>query len=427
VSWRSGSDMSACSEERRGKSLPYTGIRNCWQRNGLKPAGGVVRILRILRGLRSGLGLSFAFCRREELSAHSRSRGTGGSRRAMPHGDCGRPPLQGRMDRPMPRRISEIELGLCFLIMFGTATIADDEVIFDLSEASIQQVAGRRRSLRAERYVETAPYPMSPQQLSPLHAPHSPVSVQPGYPRSDGSQPDYPQSRYPEPGSPQSAPPHWGPSSGDLPPGSPQSAYPHSGNAPSGYPQSGYPQSGYPQSGYPQSGYPQSGYPQPESPPPGHPYHSGSTDPYSPPPQSGYPQSEAAEFAYPGGEYSQFVHPEPGSAAFGPVPAEEPGGLFSWRPRAPHFDLPSRSYSLFRSPASYGWSYRERCAATPWKPRGNGIPRRTSCFRMDYDPYELEHDSSKHGPAFYRRHELYPCAECHLHGYHLKRFYKHHY
>jgi hypothetical protein len=312
----------------------------------------------------------------------------------------------------MPRRIAKIELGLCFLVMFGTAAIADDDVLFDLSEASIEQVAGRRRSLGAERYVESVPYPVSPQHLSPAPPAYYPVSTQPGYPQAGYRQPDNPQTGSPDPGHPQAGQPQWGPASGYLPPSSPQSAYP---------------QSGYASPGYPPGDQPQSGYLQPEGPPAGYPYHPESAYPYSPTPRGAYPHPDAAEFGHPGGEYSPFVHPETGYPAIGPVPADEQGGLFSWRPRSPHFDLPSRSYSLFRSPASYGWGYRERCAPTPWKPRGNGIPKRTSCFRMDYAPYELEHDSSKHGPAFYRRHELYPCPECHLHGYHLKRYYKHHY
>ena len=104
------------------------------------------------------------------------------------------------------------------------------------------------------------------------------------------------------------------------------------------------------------------------------------------------------------------------------TPVEEDGFL-GWRPQFPHFRLPSRSYSVFRSPVSYGWGYGERCAPTPWTPRGDGIPRRTSCYRMDYRPYELQHDSSKHGPAYYQRFNLYPCPECHEHAVHLQRFY----
>lgn len=101
----------------------------------------------------------------------------------------------------------------------------------------------------------------------------------------------------------------------------------------------------------------------------------------------------------------------------------EGDGHGPWHRFFPHFPLPSRSFSLFRSPVSYGWSYRERCAPTPWKPRGNGIPVRTSCFRMDYRPYELKHDASSHGPAFYRRFSLYPCPECPTHARHLHDYY----
>jgi len=103
--------------------------------------------------------------------------------------------------------------------------------------------------------------------------------------------------------------------------------------------------------------------------------------------------------------------------------ASSGAGFFGWGGGIRQFDLPSRSYSLFRSPASYGWGYAERCAPTPWRPRGNGIPRRTSCYRMDYRPYQLKSDYSVHGPAYYMRYELYPCEECHEHAIHLRRKY----
>jgi hypothetical protein len=187
----------------------------------------------------------------------------------------------------MPRRIVEFELSLCVLIMFGTASVADDEVIFDLAHASVRQASA-------------APLPSEPVQVHTAD--------------------DY--SQYAAPSQP-------------------------------------------------------------------------------------------------------IVHPEMGlpPEAEPLLSADEPHGFFGWRRQPPHFDMPSRSYSLFRSPASYGWGFQERCAPTPWKPRGDGIPRRTSCYRMDYAPYQLEHDSSKHGPAFYMRYELYPCPECHKHACHLQRFY----
>jgi hypothetical protein len=297
----------------------------------------------------------------------------------------------------MPRRIVEIELGLCFLIMFGTATIADDEVVFDLSEASIEQVSAQQRPVGKRRSAQTAPYSLSPQPASTWQQHHSTV---------------IPHSEYPQPGNAEF--------------GSPASAYPPSGNQPyrqpqTAYPQSGYPAEGYPQSGYPQPGYPPSGYPQTGSPEPAYPQ-AGSAYPQQGYPQSEYPQSGYSGFAPPGGEYPHAAYPEFYNPAFAPGP-DAGQGLFDWRPQPPHFERPSRTYSLFRSNASYGWRYTERCAPTPWKPRGDGIPRRTSCYRMDYAPYELEHDSSRHGPAFYRRHELYPCVECHQHAHHLQRFY----
>lgn len=105
-----------------------------------------------------------------------------------------------------------------------------------------------------------------------------------------------------------------------------------------------------------------------------------------------------------------------GGAGYGAGPeyGREPGygGGPGERSSFPHFPLPSRSYSVFRSPTSYGWGARERCAPSAFTPRGNGIPIRTSCYRMDYRPYELTHDSSKHGPAYYQRHNLCPCVDC---------------
>jgi hypothetical protein len=93
------------------------------------------------------------------------------------------------------------------------------------------------------------------------------------------------------------------------------------------------------------------------------------------------------------------------------------GGLF------PHFLRPTRSFSVFRSQTSYGWHFRDRCAATPWTPRGNGIPKRSSCFRMDYAPYQLEHNVSAHGPAYHQRFAIFPCPECPTHATHLRYYY----
>jgi hypothetical protein len=80
------------------------------------------------------------------------------------------------------------------------------------------------------------------------------------------------------------------------------------------------------------------------------------------------------------------------------------------------FDAPSRSFSLFRSPVSYGMECWERCTTRSFRPRGTGVAERTSCHRMDYSPYVLEGSYSHHGPSYYPRIVLPPC--CALYGDH---------
>ncbi len=77
---------------------------------------------------------------------------------------------------------------------------------------------------------------------------------------------------------------------------------------------------------------------------------------------------------------------------------------------APTFPWLSRSFSAFRSPASYGMEYWERCPSSPWTPRGLGVARRSSAYRMDYKPYQLKSNYSTQGPAFYPRIEMPPCC-----------------
>lgn len=79
-------------------------------------------------------------------------------------------------------------------------------------------------------------------------------------------------------------------------------------------------------------------------------------------------------------------------------------GLFPW---------PTRTFSLFNSPTSYGMAGRERCMPEMFSPRGIGIARRTSCERMDYSPYVTRFDESNHGPSFYNRIHLRPCQHPH--------------
>ncbi len=94
-----------------------------------------------------------------------------------------------------------------------------------------------------------------------------------------------------------------------------------------------------------------------------------------------------------------------------PYTATDPSRVLGDGPQAaPHYPWLSRNFSLFRSPASYGMEYWERCPSTPWTPRGTGVARRTSEYRMDYRPYVLRSSHSTHGPAFYPRIELPPCC-----------------
>ena len=78
-----------------------------------------------------------------------------------------------------------------------------------------------------------------------------------------------------------------------------------------------------------------------------------------------------------------------------------------------HFGPPTRSYSAFESPTSYGTHPTERCRPEVFSPRGIGVARRSGCERMDYSPYVLSTTHSNHGPSYYTRHELAPCRHPH--------------
>ncbi len=78
-----------------------------------------------------------------------------------------------------------------------------------------------------------------------------------------------------------------------------------------------------------------------------------------------------------------------------------------------HFFLPTRSYSAFESPTSYGSHPQERCRPEVFSPRGIGVARRSGWERMDYSPYVLSTTESNHGPSYYKRHVLAPCCQPH--------------
>lgn len=94
------------------------------------------------------------------------------------------------------------------------------------------------------------------------------------------------------------------------------------------------------------------------------------------------------------------------------VPPELPPA-FPPRQHGAHFGPPTRSYSAFESPTSYGTHPVERCRPEVFSPRGIGVARRSGCERMDYSPYVLSTTRSNHGPSYYTRHSLAPCTHPH--------------
>ncbi|MEZ6146766.1 MAG: hypothetical protein R3B91_15380 [Planctomycetaceae bacterium] len=83
------------------------------------------------------------------------------------------------------------------------------------------------------------------------------------------------------------------------------------------------------------------------------------------------------------------------------------------RPHGTHFGPPTRIYSAFESPTSYGTHPIERCRPEVFNPRGIGVARRSGCERMDYSPYVLSTTESNHEPSYYTRHQLAPCTHPH--------------
>jgi hypothetical protein len=81
------------------------------------------------------------------------------------------------------------------------------------------------------------------------------------------------------------------------------------------------------------------------------------------------------------------------------------------------FRLPSKYYGPWQPTEVFGRD--ARCAPTPFAPRGYGVPKHLSLFRMDYTPYRLSDcPESVHGPAMWMRHHRDPCCDAsgNLHG-----------
>lgn len=71
----------------------------------------------------------------------------------------------------------------------------------------------------------------------------------------------------------------------------------------------------------------------------------------------------------------------------------------------PHYDYPNERYGQWYRPRAFGLKQRERCLPRPFRPRGYGNleKRPSTCYRMEYNPYVLEHPGTKFGPSYMYR------------------------
>lgn len=86
-----------------------------------------------------------------------------------------------------------------------------------------------------------------------------------------------------------------------------------------------------------------------------------------------------------------------------------------------HYDYPSYRYDLWYRPRPFGWGIAERCAPSPFRPRGYGnlFNEQSTCYRMDYLRYVLTNHYSEYGPAYYRLQPDQRCDHCDKSQYHL--------
>ena len=83
-----------------------------------------------------------------------------------------------------------------------------------------------------------------------------------------------------------------------------------------------------------------------------------------------------------------------------------------------HYDYPSERHGIWYRPKSFGLMMPQRCAPSPFRPRGYGdlFNRPVTCYRMDYHPYIVENTDNRFGPAYYRRQYDPHCPPCMLFG-----------
>jgi hypothetical protein len=79
----------------------------------------------------------------------------------------------------------------------------------------------------------------------------------------------------------------------------------------------------------------------------------------------------------------------------------------------PHYDHPSHRYGQYYRPKAFGRGAAERCAPSPFRPRGYGnlFNESSMCHRIDYHRYALKDHASDFGPSYYRRQPDPRCAD----------------
>lgn len=78
-----------------------------------------------------------------------------------------------------------------------------------------------------------------------------------------------------------------------------------------------------------------------------------------------------------------------------------------------HYDHPNYRYGHYYRPAQFGRGAAERCAPSPFRPRGYGnlFNEPTTCFRIDYNRFVLRDYKTEYGPSYYRRLPDPRCAD----------------
>lgn len=84
-----------------------------------------------------------------------------------------------------------------------------------------------------------------------------------------------------------------------------------------------------------------------------------------------------------------------------------------------HFDQPNYRYDLWYRPHAFGYGVAERCAPSPFRPRGFGnlFNDPSTCYRMDYNRYVVKNYGSDYGPTYYHHLPDQHCEEYDL-GHH---------